>query len=79
MFLCMMRYCEGLFCIKQNEHLFLHNDDNIHFDEKGRKFKGDCMLVYDEEANEELLLYELAFPEEHTKQYRVFYNETVNK
>lgn len=71
-FCCTMRYCEGLLWIKQNEDLFAFKDGKMAVDEKGRRFCGDYLIVYDEESGSDVLLCNLAFPEDKKKRYLIY-------
>lgn len=74
-FCCTMRYCELLLYVDKNRDLLVRDDQkDIVIDEFGRKFKGDLMYVLDEEKGEEIAIYDLAFPENNDKKYKVLFN-----
>lgn len=51
-FCCTMRYCEGLKYLYDNYGLFAENGTEITVDERGRKFRGDVLLIRDQDGNE---------------------------
>lgn len=72
-FCCTMRYCELLLYVDKNRDLLVRDDDKeITTDQIGRRFKGDMMIVTDVQTGEDVLLCDLAFPENDQKKYKVF-------
>ena len=48
------------------------DEKEITTDAIGRRFKGDMMIVTDVETGADILLCDLAFPENDKKKYKVF-------
>lgn len=71
-FCCTMRYASGLVCVKENRDLFDYNGEEKTVDEVGRRFVGDILLIKDADGNE-VLLTDLAFPDDDKKEYSVIY------
>lgn len=73
-FCCTMRYCEGLKYIYDNQEVFA-DEDAVEKLKDGRTLIGDVLKVKESATGKELLLTDVAFPDNDDTRYLVFEKE----
>ncbi len=71
-FCCSMHYVEALLEVKNLYGYYNYNGEEQTIDQKGRRFVGDVLVVKDE-TGKEYLLCDLAFPDEKSKNFYIYF------